>query len=114
MGKKASTDDGNVEIVSMLIDAGAYLEARDHNGCTPLMFAVANGHELVVKRLIQDQANLNVKDFEGHTCLDYAKNFGHDDLYQMLKKSGAQPGHPDEDEQEVLQGIPVQPPVATD
>merc|ERR1711920_240437 len=104
--KKKACSEGNAEIISMLIEAGAHLEARDHNGWTPLMFAVANGNELAVKRLVQDQANLNVKDFEGHTCLDHAKNFGHDDLLKLLKKSGTQLGHPDEDEQEVV--APVQ------
>ena len=34
-------------------------EARDHNGCTALMFAVANGNEAVTRRLILAQANVN-------------------------------------------------------
>merc|ERR1712151_1241438 len=35
-------DSVQAEIVELLIKQKAYLEARDHNGCTALMFAVAN------------------------------------------------------------------------
>merc|ERR1711870_3780 len=77
------------EIVSMLFHAGAYIEARDHNGCTALMFAVANGDESVAATLVNCRANVNVKDFEGHMPLDYAMNFGHENLAKLLKDAGA-------------------------
>merc|ERR1711879_963926 len=78
------------EIVTILLNHGAYLEARDHNGCTALVFAVANGDEAVAQRLISAQANVNVKDFEGHKPLDYAINFGHADMIKILKNAGAE------------------------
>ncbi|CAK0837833.1 unnamed protein product [Prorocentrum cordatum] len=97
--KASSEDTVNVEIVSALIEADANKEARDHNGCTPLMFAVANGDQRVVQRLVTAQANLNVKDFEGHTCLDYATNFGHTELFVMLKQCGAVSGLPEDNDE---------------
>eukprot|EP00913_Durusdinium_trenchii_P007320 g6881.t1 len=50
-------------------------EARDHNGCTALMFAVANGNEAITRRLILAQANVNNFDYENHSCLNYATQF---------------------------------------
>ncbi|CAE7213566.1 unnamed protein product [Symbiodinium pilosum] len=52
-------DERQADIISMLLTAKAYIEARDHNGCTPLMFAVANGNEAITRRLILAQANVN-------------------------------------------------------
>merc|ERR1711957_1020159 len=82
-------NDVQAEIVSLLLEAGAFMEARDHNGCTALMFAVANGDTSVVKRLLTNAANPNTRDFEGHTPLDYAKNFGHQIMGDLLKNAGA-------------------------
>merc|ERR1712217_716571 len=92
------------DIVSMLLNAGAYIEARDHNGCTALMFAVANGDESVAATLVMSRANVNVKDFEGHMPLDYAMNFGHENLAQLLKDAGAYGIF--EEDQDVLQSPP--------
>mmetsp|Transcript_94100 Transcript_94100/g.206089 ORF Transcript_94100/g.206089 Transcript_94100/m.206089 type:complete len:1250 (+) Transcript_94100:224-3973(+) len=84
----SETDNIQGDIVNMLLDAGAYLEARDHNGCTALMFAVANGDIGVTRVLLKSQANVNVKDFEGHRPLDYAINFDHEDIAQLLIEAG--------------------------
>merc|ERR1712050_9570 len=80
MGGGFANDDTQADIVELLIKAKGYLEARDHNGCTALMFAVASGEESIVTTLINSIAHVNVKDFEGHMPLDYALNFGHDNL----------------------------------
>jgi len=98
--KSSDSDTVNIDIVGALIEADANKEARDHNGCTPLMFAVANGDQRVVQSLITAQASLNVKDYEGHTCLDYANNFGHAELFNLLKASGAQSGLPEDEKEE--------------
>mmetsp|Transcript_73587 Transcript_73587/g.225077 ORF Transcript_73587/g.225077 Transcript_73587/m.225077 type:complete len:1037 (-) Transcript_73587:69-3179(-) len=60
------------DIVDLLLQNAAQLEARDYNGATALMFAAGNGDELVVRRLLAAEANVNVRDFEGHSPLDYA------------------------------------------
>lgn len=76
------------DIVRMLLNAGAYMEARDHNGCTALMFSVANGEAYVTQELLRAMANVNVKDFEGHRPLDYAVNFEHTHIERMLREHG--------------------------
>lgn len=82
-------DVAQIDIISMLLHAGIFLEARDHNGCTALMFAVANGNEAAVGKLIAAHANVHVKDFEGHTPIDYARNFRHDGVAKLLLSAGA-------------------------
>merc|ERR1712039_982345 len=77
-------------IIQRLIAAGSYVEGRDHNGCTPLMFTVANGDVEVAKVMMEARANINAKDFEGHTPLDYASHFGHAELMQVIKDLGGE------------------------
>lgn len=76
-----------VQIVGLLLNRGIALEARDHNGCTALFFAVANGDEAVTKALLSAQANVNVCDYEGKSIFDYAWNFGHANLVDLLTES---------------------------
>jgi ankyrin repeat protein len=53
---------GNFEIVKILVEAGAFLEARaDELGYTPLLTAVAKGHIQIVHYLLEQGADRNVK-----------------------------------------------------
>ncbi len=64
---------GNVEIVSLLVSAGAAVERADLNGQTAVMHAVQNSHLLLV-HLLADVAgaDLHVRDREQHTLLHWA------------------------------------------
>ena len=44
---------GNLHIAAMLIEKGAKVNARNHNGCTPLWLAASQGHYSVVHLLLQ-------------------------------------------------------------
>lgn len=77
------------EIVQTLLTHGAYVEARDHNGCTALMFAAAAGNEHATSVLLP-HANVNCKDYEGHTPLEYTKNFGYPLVADLLRNAGAE------------------------
>merc|ERR1712060_50180 len=90
-------------IIRRLIAAGSYIEGRDHNGCTPLMFTVANGDIEVAQVMLEARSNINAKDFEGHTPLDYASHFGHSELMRIICDLGGEGMEEDdgEDEEEV-------------
>mmetsp|Transcript_4059 Transcript_4059/g.15146 ORF Transcript_4059/g.15146 Transcript_4059/m.15146 type:complete len:1253 (-) Transcript_4059:32-3790(-) len=88
LGGQGEGDNVQSEIVNMLINAGASVKARDHNGCCALMFAVANGDVGVTQELLKAQAEVNAKDFEGHRPLDYAINFEHDHIAKLLGDLG--------------------------
>merc|ERR1712226_358588 len=69
----------------MLVEKKADGKARDHNGCTALMFAVANGDAVTMKALLDAGANPEVSDYEGHKPMDYAEQFGHPELMALLE-----------------------------
>jgi hypothetical protein len=64
---------GNVEIASLLLNAGAELDYADSTGQTALMHAVQNSHVLLAHLLADSAgANLQVRDREKHTLLHWA------------------------------------------
>lgn len=69
---------GHVEIVRLLLDNGAFVDALDDIGRTPLHHASARGHPEVVMLLIERGANVEIKDDQfgredgGKTALELA------------------------------------------
>ncbi len=61
-----------IALAQTYLDYGANVEARDHWGRTPLMYAVANRVFEGVQLLLTNGANVNAKDNEGRTALFYA------------------------------------------
>lgn len=76
-----ATREGNLELVRLLVDAGADIEQMDANGITPLINAILNYSVVSVKRapvsdhikiahyLIDKGANVNAQDWYGQTPL---------------------------------------------
>lgn len=67
----AAMSGDNVEVVKMLIDSGANVNAVDDNHCTPLHVAVRNGARGVVGALIAAGANPNIRDIDRQIPLQY-------------------------------------------
>jgi hypothetical protein len=65
--KKDST-----EMVKMLVENGADVNARDEDGATPLMFLAAAGELELIKLLLQKGAQINARDNKGVTALGWA------------------------------------------
>jgi hypothetical protein len=64
-----------VEVVDILIKAGANLNFQAHNVKeTPLMHAVHNVSKIMVKRLLDAGADITLKNNEGKTALEQARN----------------------------------------
>lgn len=76
-----ATRAGNLELVRMLVNAGADIEAADANGITPLIDAIINysvvsmkrapqsDHFTIAQYLIEQGANVNAQDWYGQTPL---------------------------------------------
>jgi ankyrin repeat protein len=80
---------GSLRRVSLLIKAGADLEARNRDGWTPLLLSVRQGHTKIVSFLLEAGANVNAKTDSEQTALHLAAENGLEDLTRQLLTLGA-------------------------
>jgi ankyrin repeat protein len=52
---EASSHNGNLEIVKLLIEKGANINAKDLDGLTPRDYALKNGHKEIAKYIEERQ-----------------------------------------------------------
>jgi len=78
-----------MEIVQVLVQAGAKLNEKDNTGSTALMMAVYNGHTGIVKALIEAGADLDLKDNNQNTALMLAVKYDFMRIVYGLCKNGA-------------------------
>ena len=65
-----AADRGNAEIVQVLLEHGAEINAQDPEGQTALHYACSVGHQEVIKVLLKFHPDLQVKDNDGCTAQD--------------------------------------------
>lgn len=82
----ATVMSGNLELIHLLIDQKANLDATNNAGVTALMLAVQFKNLEIIKLLLQHNANKLLKDDEGKTAFEYAVNTNNDTIIQLLKK----------------------------
>jgi cytohesin len=81
---------GRVDIVELLVDRGAEMEARpDATQSTPLIMAAENGREGVMWLLLAAGANPDVFDKKGFTPLHYVARAGKENAVRLLLASNA-------------------------
>lgn len=83
---------GSNEIVQLLLDESAYIDAESPNKTTPIMMAARGGNILTVKLLLDEGADATLKNDQGLTALDLAARFHQDEIVEgltyRLKKAG--------------------------
>jgi ankyrin repeat protein len=77
------------DIVTLLLDAGWPVDARDCYGQTPLMRAVRQGSEVVTRLLLERGADIEAQDVEGDTPLMMALDSNHEGLARFFLDRGA-------------------------
>ncbi|CBN73837.1 ankyrin repeat protein [Ectocarpus siliculosus] len=77
-------------IVSALLLRGAYTDAQDTSGATPLIYACGSGHLSVVNTLLAAGADVDIiRDVDSYSALDKAVCNGHIDVIGALLRHGA-------------------------
>jgi len=76
--------NGHDDIVKLLLDHSAYVDAGSPNGTTPLMMAARGGHVSTLKLLLDNGADITVKNQIGMTALDFAKQYKEPDAVEGL------------------------------
>ncbi len=67
---------GNVELIGMLLEKHAYIDAESPNGSTPLMMAAKYGTPSAVKLLLEEGADPLLKNKIGLSAIDFANQTG--------------------------------------
>jgi ankyrin repeat protein len=80
---------GDVEIVKLLVNAGAEIDALNSNGETPLNYAAHHGAKDVVEFLASRGADLNSRSRTGLTPLLEAEGGGYKEAADLLRRLGA-------------------------
>jgi ankyrin repeat protein len=80
---------GRIEIVQMLIDAGADVNAKDDSDSTPLYVAAEFGKTEIARMLIGAGVDVNMKNVIGSTPLHEAAHNGRVKIAHMLIDAGA-------------------------
>ncbi|RDW57292.1 hypothetical protein BP5796_12742 [Coleophoma crateriformis] len=77
-------------IAQLLLDTGQTdPNVRDHNGRTPLSWAVARGNEAIVKLLLETgQTDPDIRDTDGRTPLSWAAERGNEAIVKILLETG--------------------------
>ena len=90
----ACMGDDNNSVVALLLDAGAPVNPRNHNGATPLYIALKANCSDCVELLIErggDALDVDVDWDDGQTALHYAAEDGHTNIVRQLLQAGADP-----------------------
>ena len=80
---------GRLEVVKLLLKAGADKDAAQKDGMTALNKAACYGHSEVVKVLLEARADKDAANHFGTTALHLAASYGHSEVVKLLLQSGA-------------------------
>lgn len=85
----AGTAGRNFELVKMLVEHGAPVNARQHGGWTPLHAAAQNGESAMVKLFIENGADPQARADNNQLPMDLALTNGHQEIVNLLEEHGA-------------------------
>ena len=78
---------GHLEIIKLLLEENAYIDAESPNGSTPLMMAAMYGTAEAVKLLMEEGADATLKNEKGLTAIDFAQIAKRDEVAQAIGKT---------------------------
>jgi len=82
-----AASNGHVDVIKLLLENHAYIDAESPNGSTPLMMASMYGNAQSVKLLIDEGADPLLKNQIGLTALQFAQRANRPDSAELLTKA---------------------------
>ena len=74
----------HLEIIELLLENHAYIDAESPNGTTPLMMAAQYGSPAAVKLLLEAGADASLKNQRGLGAIDFAHQGGRSDSAELI------------------------------
>lgn len=82
-----ASEIGNTELIETLVqEGGAFVNAVDEFGETPLFYAIRKRHHEVVRKLLELKANIYAKNSEGETPLEYCMALRDHSMIDLLNQ----------------------------
>jgi ankyrin repeat protein len=82
-----AASNGDVGIISLLLENSAYIDAESPNGTTPLMMAAMYGTPAAVKLLLDEGADPQLKNQQGLTALQFAERANRPDSTELIAEA---------------------------
>lgn len=83
-----AAQNGQTDMVKLLLDRGANIDAKDNHGYTAMIEAASTGHIDTLKFLLERGANIEVRSASGNTVLLAAASKGETGVVQLLLDKG--------------------------
>jgi ankyrin repeat protein len=75
---------GHLEIMELLLEHHAFIDAESPNGTTPLMMAASYGTPQAVKLLLDAGADTAMKNRQGMSAIDFAQRYSRKEAAEVL------------------------------
>ncbi len=85
---KAATGKNNEALILKLLSQGADVNARDHSGATPLVYALRNQRFELAKVLLENGADVTIQDEFKATAMSYIGSLNDLEILKMMIKRG--------------------------
>jgi uncharacterized protein len=74
----------SVDMLRLMLQHHAYIDAESPNKSTPLMLASHYGHPDVVRLLLEEGADPSLRNEQGLSAVDFARRAGRDDMADLV------------------------------
>lgn len=78
---------GHLDLISLLLEHHAFIDAQSPNGTTPLMMAAHYGTPEAVKLLIEQGADIDMRNQKGMTAMDFARQAERSNAISLLTQA---------------------------